>query len=211
MGISNCDNYINSHISEPDEALLWLERETNIRTNHARMLSGRAQGKLLEILSKMVSPKRILEIGTFTGYSAISLAKGLAEGGVLDTLEVNDELRYIIEEGFKRSGMDSIIKLHIGDAKEIIPQLAGPYDLVFIDANKREYVNYYNLVFDIVRPGGYIVADNVLWDGKVWQDPMQNDAQTRGIAQFNDMVKNDRRVENVLLPIRDGINLIRKL
>lgn len=203
--------YLGSHSSPLSEALQWLERETHLRTNHARMLSGQQVGSLLALISELAKPSRILELGVFTGYSTICLAKGLAEGGVIHAVELNDELEDLITEGYRRAGIAGSVQLHFGDAKEIIPQLEGPFDLVYIDANKREYCDYYRLVFDKVIPGGLIVADNVLWDGKVLQEPMPADAQTKGIAAFNDMVAADARVENFILPLRDGLNIIRKL
>ncbi|MBO8456523.1 MAG: O-methyltransferase [Bacteroidetes bacterium] len=203
--------YITEHSSDQTEALAWIQRQTNIRTNHARMLSGAVQGRFLTMLTEMIRPHDILEIGTFTGYSAVCLASGLEAGGHLDTLEINDELEDLILEGFEKAGLADRITLHIGDAKETLDRLKDRcYDLVFIDANKREYCDYYRAVFDMVRPGGYILADNVLWDGKVCQDPMPQDRQTQGIAAFNDMVKADQRVESVILPVRDGLNIIRK-
>ena len=206
--------YIEKHATKPDEALDWVVKQTHIRTNHARMLSGLIQGQLLRMISQMCGAKRILELGTFTGFSAICLASGMGEGGHLDTLELNDELEDLILEGFERAGLEDVIQLHIGDCKETLKTLrAGMkdmYDIVYMDANKREYCEYYDLVFDMVRPGGLILADNVIWDGKVCQDPLPQDKQTLGIARFNDMVSADIRVESVILPMRDGLNLIRK-
>ena len=216
--------YIEEHVTRQGEALDWVEKQTHIRTNHARMLSGRLQGELLRILVQISGAKRILELGTFTGYSAICLATHLPSDGHLDTLELNDELEDLILEGFERAGLSEKISLHIGDCKETLLRLRSEmslsadssvdpakfYDIVYIDANKREYCEYYELVFDIVRPGGLILADNVLWDGKVCQDPLPQDKQTLGIARFNDMVSADPRVESVILPLRDGLNVIRK-
>lgn len=216
--------YIRQHATRPSEALSWVEKQTHIRTNHARMLSGAVQGQILRLLVQISRATRILELGTFTGYSAICLASALPEGGHLDTLEINDELEDLILEGFERAGLDDKIELHIGDCKETLRRLrsgmgldnggqadpAMQYDLVYIDANKREYCEYYELIFDMVRPGGLILADNVLWDGKVCEDPMPQDKQTLGIARFNDMVSADPRVESVILPLRDGLNLIRR-
>ena len=216
--------YIEDHVTSQGEALDWVEKQTHIRTNHARMLSGKLQGELLRIIVQTTGAKRILELGTFTGYSAICLASTLPEDGHLDTLELNDELEDLILEGFERAGLDDRIQLHIGDCKETLRRLRsemglenGPdiaqdklYDIVYMDANKREYCEYYDLVFDMVRPGGLILADNVLWDGKVCMDPLPQDKQTLGIARFNDMVSKDRRVESVILPLRDGLNIIRK-
>lgn len=207
--------YIEDHASTPSEALEWVVKQTHIRTNHARMLSGPSQGEFLRLLVKMTGARRVLELGTFTGYSAICLASALPKDGHLDTLEVNDELEDLILEGFERAGLSEIILLHIGDCKQTLAQMvvsddSGLYDIVYIDANKREYCEYYDLVFDMVRPGGLILADNVLWDGKVCQDPLPQDRQTLGIAAFNDMVSRDSRVESVILPLRDGLNIIRK-
>ncbi len=205
--------YIEEHASRPSEALDWVVKQTHIRTNHARMLSGAAQGQLMRMIARMADARRILELGTFTGYSAICLGSALPADGHLDTLELNDELEDLILEGFEKSGLAGRISLHIGDCKETLKRLAEEgriYDLVYIDANKREYCEYYELVFDMIRPGGLILADNVLWDGKVCMDPLPQDKQTLGIARFNDMVSADPRVESVILPIRDGLNLIRK-
>lgn len=203
--------YVREHSSAPSPVLEWLTRETNLRTNHARMLSGDVQGTLLSLISRMICPERILELGTFTGYSAICLADGLRPEGILDTLEVNDELQDLAEEAFSRAGIPDRIRMHIGDAKETLRNLEGPYDLVYIDANKREYCEYYSLVFDKVRSGGFILADNVLWDGKVFEDPMPQDRQTAGIDAFNRMVACDPRVKSVIVPVRDGLNIICKL
>ena len=208
--------YIEDHASVPNEALDWVVKQTHIRTNHARMLSGAAQGQLMRMIAQMCGAKRILELGTFTGYSAICLASALQEDGHLDTLELNDELEDLILEGFEKAGLADRISLHIGDCKETLMKMRSEikenelYDLVYIDANKREYCEYYDLVFDMVRPGGIILADNVIWDGKVCQDPLPQDKQTLSIVRFNDMVSKDHRVESVILPIRDGLNIIRK-
>ena len=207
---SASEKYLREHSSPQSEALEWIEKQTNIRTNYPRMLSGAVQGRLLTILAEISNARNVLEIGTFTGYSATCLAYGLPEDGHIDTLEINDELEDLIREGWSRAGVEGKITLHIGDARKTIATLEGPYDLVYIDANKREYSEYYDLVFDLVRPGGLILADDVLWDGKLWQDPLPQDKQTLGIAAFNDKVMADPRVESVLLPIRDGLNVIRK-
>ena len=205
--------YIKDHATEQSEALAWVEKQTHVRTNHARMLSGAVQGQIMRMLVQTSGASRILELGTFTGYSAICLASAMPDGGHIDTLEINDELEDLILEGFERAGLADVIDLHIGDCKETLRRFreeGREYDLVYMDANKREYPEYYELVFDMVRPGGLILADNVLWDGKVCEDPMPQDKQTLGIARFNDMVTEDRRVESVILPLRDGLNLIRK-
>lgn len=208
--------YIKDHTTPQGEALDWVERQTNIRTNHARMLSGAVQGRFLMMVTEMIRPKRILELGTFTGYSSICLASSLPVDGHLDTLEINDELEDLILEGFGRAGLSGKITLHIGDCKETLRKfndvIQGDrlYDMVYMDANKREYPEYYDLVFGLVRPGGYILADNVLWDGKVYGDNVPGDRQTSGIARFNDIVASDPRVECVIVPMRDGLYLIRK-
>ncbi len=207
--------YIEDHASVPNEALEWVVKQTHIRTNHARMLSGATQGQLMRMIALMSGAKRILELGTFTGYSAICLASALPEDGHLDTLELNDELEDLILDGFERAGLADRISLHIGDCKETLTRMRSEtgdnlYDIVYIDANKREYCEYYDLVFDMIRPGGLILADNVIWDGKVCQDPLPQDKQTQSIVRFNDMVTADPRVESVILPIRDGLNVIRK-
>lgn len=201
--------------SPQGEALDWLQKQTNIRTNHARMLSGPVQGRFLKMIVEMCGARRVLELGSFTGYSGICLASGLPEDGHLDTLEINDELEDLILEGFSRAGLRERISLHIGDCLETLKRFREegrePYDMVFIDANKRDYPEYYELVFDLVRPGGWILADNVLWDGKVALDPMPQDRQTLGIDSFNRRVASDPRVESVIIPLRDGLNLIHKL
>ena len=211
--MENIYKYIETHASVPNEALEWVVKQTHIRTNHARMLSGAAQGQLLRMFVQMTGARRVLELGTFTGYSAICLASGLPSDGHLDTLELNDELEDLILEGFERAGLADRITLHVGDCKETLKkfrQEMDRYDIVYMDANKREYCEYYDLVFDMVRPGGLILADNVLWDGKVCQDPLPQDKQTLGIAAFNDKVSADPRVESVIMPLRDGLNIIRK-
>lgn len=200
-----------------NSALEWVERQTHLCTKQARMLSNGDQGCLLQAFSLMVKPLHILELGAFTGYSTICLSRGLQKGGSIDTIEVYDELEDIIRGGFRRAGLidvagrEDIAHLHIGDAKKIIHTLDKIYDIVYIDANKREYKEYYDLVFDKIRPGGYILADNVLWSGKVLLDNPPKDAQTQSIIAFNKMVASDPRVENTILPIRDGINVIYKL
>lgn len=206
------EQYLLTHSSLPNKALDWLEKQTNIRTNYPRMLSGRVQGELLKLLVQISGARRVLEIGAFTGYSSICMASGLPSDGHIDTLEINDELEELMREAWERAGVASMITLHIGDAKQTLASLAaeGQYDMVFIDANKREYCEYYELVMPMLRQGGIIVADDVLWDGKVYADPLPHDAQTAGLLKFNDMVVNDPRVEVVVLPLRDGISIIRK-
>lgn len=204
------DRYIREHSTRPEEALEWIEKQTNIHTNYPRMLSGSVQGELLRILVGATGAERVLEIGSFTGYSAACMALGMSGGGHIDALEINDELEPLMREGWLRAGVADRITLHIGDAREILPGLEGPYDFVFIDANKREYSSYLDLVCGKVRKGGLIVADDVLWDGKVYADPLPRDAQTEGLLSFNDKVVSDPGLEVVMLPLRDGLSIIRK-
>jgi Predicted O-methyltransferase len=175
------------------------------------MLSGHLQGRVLKMLVRMCQPWRILEIGTYTGYATICLAEGLPKGGEIHTVEIDDELEDFIKEQFEKTDLKNKIHLHIGDALDIIPQLDGFFDMIFIDADKRLYCQYYDLVFDKLRPGGIILADNTLWDGKVLETPHPSDRQTIGIQEFNKKIKNDKRVEKVILPLRDGLTLIHKL
>jgi predicted O-methyltransferase YrrM len=205
------NNYISLHTTPEDALLQELTRTTNLHAMQARMLSGHIQGKLLELISKMISPSNILEIGTFTGYSAICLAKGLAPDGVLYTIDINDELRYIAEDFINRSPVADKIKLYTGDALQIIPQIDANFDLVFIDGDKREYIAYYNAVIHKTKKGGYIIADNVLWSGKVIEKVKPNDKYTTALLNFNSLVQNDTRVENLLLPLRDGMMILRVL
>lgn len=197
--------------SPEDELLRELERETYLRVINPRMISGHVQGKLLEMLVRMLRPRRILEIGTFTGYSALCMAAGLDDGGIIDTCETDDELYEMISSFFCRSPHGDKIRLHIGSALEIAPTLGERYDLVFMDGDKREYTAYYNMLMDngLVGSGSFILADNILWYGKVVEPVAKGDKQTQAIVDFNRMIREDERVENVILPIRDGINLIR--
>lgn len=208
--IKEIDKYILSHIEPEDEILKELDRETNLNVMGARMISGHLQGQVLTMLSKMIRPKCILELGTFTGYSAICLAKGLQTGGKLITIELDDELENIAKKYFNKAGVQHLIDQRIGSALEIIPTLTEMFDLVFIDAHKPEYPAYYEAVFDEVNSGGIIIADNTLWSGKVIETPVEDDYHTIGIIQFNRMIKNDNRVEKVILPLRDGMTIIRK-
>lgn len=206
------DKYIEEHCSISNEALDWLERQTNIRTNYPRMLTGKVQGEFLYMMTRMISPRNVLEIGTFTGYSAICMALALEGEGHIDTLEINDELEDLILEGFERAGVSGRVSLHIGDAAEFMRGQDGKklYDLTFIDANKREYPDYYELALTLTRPGGFILADDVLWDGKVYAEQVPTDKQTNGIVRFNDLAASDPRVETVILPVRHGLSIIRK-
>ena len=208
--LKEIDKYILNHIDAEDEILKELDRETHLNVLGARMISGHLQGQVLTMLSKMIQPECILEIGTFTGYSAICLAKGLREGGKLITIEIDDELENIAKKYFVKAGLQHQIVQRIGPALEIIPTLNETFDLVFIDAHKTEYPAYYEAVFDKVKTGGIIMADNTLWSGKVVEIPVEDDYQTRGIIEFNNIIKNDKRVEKVILPLRDGMTVIRK-
>lgn len=208
---SSLNRYVSEHSSLPSEALLWIEKQTNVRTNYPRMLSGPVQGELLKMLVGICGARRIVEIGSFTGYSAVCMALGLPEGGHIDALEINDELEDLMREGWRRAGVSDRITLHIGDAVQTLRGLSGEYDFAFIDANKRQYLEYYELVLPLLRRGGLIVADDVLWDGKVYAEVPSLDAQTRSLMEFNDAVAADPRVEVVMLPLRDGLSIIRKM
>lgn len=205
------ENYILNHISPEDQVLYELDRETNLKLIGARMISGHLQGQVLTMFSKMIQPKNILEIGTFTGYSAICLAKGLQANGKLITIEIDDELETMSSKYFEKAGLLDVIDQRIGSALEIIPTLDITFDLVFIDADKREYVDYFNLVFDKVQSGGYIIADNTLWGGKVLETPAFDDHQTIGIINFNTFIKRNKSIEKVILPLRDGMTVMRKI
>jgi len=201
--------YVTDHTSPESELLKRLTRDTQAKVLMPRMLSGHVQGRYLSMLSHLIRPENILEVGTFTGYSAICLAEGLQPGGKLVTIDVNEELEVRVRNYFNEAGLTNRIDYHIGDAAQIIPTLDLVFDLVFIDADKENYSNYYDLVFDKVRPGGLILADNVLWSGKVTRP--KPDKDTRALLEFNQKVMDDPRVENLLLPIRDGIMMIRKI
>ncbi|MCQ2182251.1 MAG: class I SAM-dependent methyltransferase [Bacteroidales bacterium] len=211
---SSLNKYLAAHSSSPHEALDWLEKQTNLRTNYPQMLSGSVQGEFLKMLVEISGAGRVLEIGSFTGYSAICLALGLPDGGHLDAIEINDELEDLMREGWDRAGVSDRITLHIGDAIDVLKTFPTDpsmrYDFVFMDANKRQYNEYYELVLPLLNPGGLIVADDILWDGKVYAEHVPDDPQTEGIVRFNDSVAYDPRVEVVVLPLRDGISLIRK-
>ena len=204
------DDYVCAHTENETEVLNELNRKTHLTVLRSRMLSGHFQGRLLSMISHMIQPERILEIGTYTGYSAICLAEGLTENGKLTTIDINEELEDIAREFIQKANLESKIEYIIGDAMQIVPQLDEQFDLVFIDADKKNYCNYYHLVFDKVKPGGYILADNVLWSGKVVEDYEALDSETKIIMDYNKMVHEDPRVQEILLPIRDGLMLARK-
>lgn len=203
------DEYCVGHTSTENEILNKLNRETHAKVLQPRMLSGHFQGRFLSMLSQMIRPKNILEIGTFTGYSALCLAEGLQENGKLLTIDVNEELEEFVSGFFNQSSLKNKIEFRIGNAIEIIPTLTQTFDLVFIDADKLNYHKYYDLVFDKVNQGGYIISDNVLWSGKVF-DPSKKDKDTVSIRAFNKKLHEDPRTENILLPIRDGLIVVRK-
>ena len=208
---SELEKYILDHSCPEDEVLADLHRQTHVKIYHPRMVSGHEQGKLLEFLVRMINPSQVLEIGTYTGYSAISIARGLSDQGKLTTIEINDELEDFIRGYFKKAGVEKRINLLIGDALKVIPELNEQFDLVFIDGEKDQYCEYYKLIFEKVKPGGFILADNVLWSGKVIEKKIRdNDYFTKGIREFNTLINSDIRVENIILPMRDGLNLIRK-
>lgn len=210
------DRYINEMSSSEDQLLRELDRETHLRMVQPRMISGHVQGLLLKMLVAMNGPKNVLELGTFTGYSALSIAAGLPEGGFLDTVEVDDELEDFTNSFFERSAYADKIKMHIGSALDLVPDMGKVFDMVFIDADKREYPAYYKMLMGdnktgkpLVRSGSILIADNILWYGKVVETVPANDKYTQGIVDFNALVAADDRVENVILDIRDGLNVIR--
>jgi caffeoyl-CoA O-methyltransferase len=208
------ERYIRNLSSPEDELLAELEHESNMRVVQPQMVSGHIQGHFLRMLTEMIAPKRVLEIGTFTGYATLCFAAGMPEDGVIDTIEIEDELEGIQSEFFARSPHGHKIRRHTGSALEVVPALGECYDLVFIDGDKREYPEYYRMLLDggLVHSGSYILADNILWYGKVTEQNIKpSDLQTRGIVEFNRMVREDERVESVIVPIRDGINLIKVL
>ncbi len=202
-------DYISSHTSAPSPLLGQLERETHLKTLYPRMLSGHVQGRFLAFLSKLICPVRILEIGTFTGYSCICLAEGLAEKGIITTIEMDEELKFMIEPYLEAAGIRHKVDLRFGRALEVLEQMSDNFDMVFIDADKQNYLSYYHKIFPMVNSGGVILADNVLWSGKVW-DGEARDKETVAIKEFNDYVINDSKVESMLMPLRDGMMVVRK-
>lgn len=203
--------YVEEHTSPETPLLRQLNRETNSKVMMPRMLSGHLQGRILSLFSHMIKPAKILEIGTYTGYSAICLAEGLQQGGKMTTIDINEELEDMVRQYFDDAGITDKVDYLLGDAMEIVAKLKDIYDLVFIDADKINYSNYYDLVIGKVRQGGYIIADNVLWSGKVADQEAKKDKNTKALLAFNTKVHQDERVENVLLPVRDGLMILRKL
>ena len=204
------EKFLLDHSTPEDPVLEDLYRQTYIRFVNPNMVSGHLQGKFLEFVSKMIRPENILEIGTFTGYSAICLAKGLKPGGKLITIELNDELAEFCQSYFRKAGVDSKIIQLTGRAQDIIPSLNETFDLIFIDGDKREYTEYYRITIDKVKPGGFMLADNVLWGGKAVQK-VSGDQQTDGIIEFNEMIRKQKNIETLILPVRDGLMIIRKI
>lgn len=204
------NDYCEKYTQDEDDVLYQLHRETHQKILRPRMLSGHLQGQLLTFFANMISPEKILEIGTYTGYSAICLARGLKEGGELHTIDVNEELEDFAYSFFEKAGLEKQIKMHVGDAMEIIPNIDNEWDLVFIDADKENYINYYNLVLNSVKQGGFIIFDNVLWSGKVTQELNAKDKETATLVELAKVLQEDSRVENVLLPVRDGLFMVRK-
>ncbi len=206
------NDYIEKHTTPENEALRFITHDTNLNVLNPHMLSGQVQGRVLSMLSQMIRPQNILELGTFTGYSALCLAEGLGEKGRLLTIEHNDELEDTIRHNLSLSVLSSKIELRIGDAKEIVPTLSpDTFDLVFIDADKREYCNYIDAVYPIVPMGGWVLADNTLWDGHIIDPAYDKDKQTLGLRAFNDKVAADARWEQVILPLRDGLTILHKI
>lgn len=207
----NLLKYIEDHSSPEDEILKELNRETYAKVLRPRMLSGHLQGKLLEMLTRMIKPKSVLEIGTYTGYSAIAIAKALEHNSVLHTIEINPELEDFARTFFQKANIANKIHFHIGNALNIIDKINIHFEMVFIDADKTNYINYFELVLPKMPKGGFIIIDNVLWSGKVLDDIHPNDKDATAIKQFNEYIQKDKRVENLMLPFRDGITLARKL
>lgn len=204
------ENYCQEHVSQEPEILEELDRKTHLRFVRPNMISGNWQGTFLRMISKMINPKTILEIGTFSGYATICLAEGLQEGGVIHTIEKEEEYEDFLNESFEKYNKNKI-KLHIGKAIDILPTIEEEFDLIFIDADKASYDAYYNICIEKLRKGGIIIADNILWYGKVGLSPMPQDKETLAINQFNNLITQDPRVENVIIPIRDGLMMGRKL
>ncbi len=209
--MNSIEEYISEHIEVEPELLKQIYRDAHVKLLHGDMTSGHLQGRLLKMFTQMIRPSRALEIGTYIGYSALCIAEGLDEKATLETIEIDDELEDIIRDNFRRSSYGDKIKLIIGDANEILLNYDdNTFDLVFMDGNKRDYLKLYEKILPITKQGGFILADNTLWHGKVLEEPKNNDWQTKGILEFNNHLKSDTRVEKIILPVRDGITLIRK-
>lgn len=208
---SRLENYINQHSEKEPDLLYQLYRDTHQKVLNPRMLAGHLQGRVISMLSHMIAPKNLLEIGTYTGYSSICWSEGLLPNGKIHTIDINEELEDFTAHYFEKAGITNNIELHIGNALEIVPTLDLEWDVVFIDADKTNYSNYFDLVIDRVKTNGYIIIDNVLWSGKVIEPVSENDLDTHAILEFNKKVQEDHRVQNVLFPIRDGLMICRKL
>lgn len=204
------DEYILRHIDEEGDYLRSLYRDTNVKLLRPRMASGHLQGRMLKMFVRMIRPKQVLEIGTYSGYSALCMAEGLEEGAMLHTFEINDEQEDFTRPWLEKSAYADKIKFYIGDALELVPRMNIVFDMAFVDGDKRKYMEYYEMVLPKLSAGGYMIADNTLWDGHVLEEARSNDYQTLGIKQFNDFVAKDERVEKVILPLRDGLTIIRK-
>lgn len=209
--MDSIEDYIIDHIDEEPELLRQIYRDAQVKLLHGIMSSDHLQGRILKMFVQMIRPSKVLEIGTYIGYSALCIAEGLEENGTLETIEIDDEMEDIIRDNFSRSSHSDKIKLIIGDANELVPQYDdNSFDLIFMDGNKRDYLRLYESILIKIKPGGFIFADNSLWHGKVLGEPKSNDWQTKGILEFNNHLKSDNRVEKVILPVRDGLTLIRK-
>lgn len=211
MNFDSLEDYINDHIDAEPDLLKQINREAHVKILHGDMLSGHLQGRMLKMFTQMIQPQKILEIGTFVGYSTLCFAEALSDDAEIHTIEINDELEDIIRANFAKSQYNDQIKLYIGDAVDVMPQFEPmSFDLVFIDADKKKYREYYELILPTVRPGGFIIVDNTLWYGKVVAEVKSNDRSTQAILDFNEVIAHDNRIEKVILPVRDGLTIIRK-
>ena len=204
------EEYISAHIGPESTLLRNIYRDTNLRLLNPRMASGHIQGRLLKMLVTMIKPELVLEVGTFTGYATLCMAEGLPDGGIVHTIEIDDELEDFINKGFALSPYRDRIRLHIGNALKVVPELGLRFDMIFLDGEKREYPDYYRVLMNYLKPGGYMIADNTLWDGHVVDSNYESDPQTAAVKRFNDMAAADDRVEVAMIPIRDGLTIIRK-
>ena len=209
-GEDRLEEYISAHIDPESNLLHSIFRDTNLRLLNPRMASGHIQGRLLKMLVSMIRPKLVMEVGTFTGYATLCMAEGLPPEGIIHTVEIDDELEDFIRKGFEKSAYSNRIRLHIGDAVNVVRELGLMFDLIFLDGEKSEYPAYYIVLLDYLNPGGYMIADNTLWDGHVVEESYDRDPQTAAVKKFNDMVRADDRVEVAMIPIRDGMTIIRK-
>ena len=209
-GEDRLEEYISAHIEVESTLLRELFRETNLKVLNPRMASGHIQGRLLKMLVTMIRPQLVLEVGTFTGYATLCIAEGLSDGGVIHTVEIDDELEVFIRKWIGKSPFQDRIRLHIGDALKVVPQLQLMFDMIFLDGEKTEYPDYYTILMKYLKPGGYMIADNTLWNGHVVDSNYESDPQTSAVKRFNDMAASDKLVEVAMIPIRDGLTIIRK-